>query len=1682
MRYAVRVPGICVSGLGTWSLRLVMLAALIISPQARAQNGHVPMSVGTPTVDANGVKYYPVTSVYQGFPQTIRVLEPTSPPPGKPGRVLYVLPVDPGVDTLSSTLSDGLEELRLLNVPNLYNMTLIAPAFGYIPWYGDNVLDAKRMESFVVDDLVPFGDTFALGPVPQRYLIGFSKSGNGALFLILRHPGVFNGVAAWDSPTQTTDISSDTGLGVNFGTQANFSSYVIPSLVSSNASAFQQQNRIWISGDQALYTGQMQSLDQQLTAASIPHTFIQGGTRAHSWSSGWLIGAVSGIDATATLTQPAAGTLPPSRSGGLPAGVLPASITQATLSLSSDANATCRYATTPGVAYGSMTNAFSSTGGTTHETPVTGLVGNTQYSYYVRCQDASGNTNSDDYLIAFTLSSTGTIVSSTFSGVESLLSENGLWDATGAWSPMGKNSGAYSSDVGAAIVANPLFTADQFGEITYDHDPGTSGWVGVMTRMQGPGNGSGYLAFAYSGQVMLYRVDDNGSLGWNLLKSATVDVSVAPRDLRLESQGNNHRVIFNGQLLISYTDSNNVYTSGQPGIAAATFSYILSFTGGVLARTPVLSGGQPGGVLPASTTQVTLSLSSDENATCRYATTPGVAYGSMTNAFSSTGGTAHSTPVTGLASNTHYGYYVRCQDAAGNADSYDYVIAFTVSSTSTTGGSTFSGVESPLSENGTWATVGSWGAMSKNNGAYSTGVDAAMMQNPLVGPDQFAEITYNHDPGTSGWVGVMTRMQGPGNGSGYLAFAYSGQVMLYRVDDNGSLGWNGLASANVDVSVAPRDLRLESQGNNHRVIFNGQLLISYTDSNNVYTSGQPGIAAATFSYILSFTGGVLARTPVLSGGQPGGVLPASTTQVTLSLSSDENATCRYATTPGVAYGSMTNAFSSTGGTAHSTPVTGLASNTHYGYYVRCQDAAGNADSYDYVIAFTVSSTSTAGGSTFSGVEPVLSENGTWATVGSWGAMSKNNGAYSTGVDAAMMQNPLVGPDQFAEITYDHDPGTSGWVGVMTRMQGPGNGSGYLAFAYSGQVMLYRVDDNGSLGWNLLKSATVDVSVAPRDLRLESQGNNHRVIFNGQLLISYTDSNNVYTSGQPGIAAATFSYILSFTGGVLARTPVLSGGQPGGVLPASTTQVTLSLSSDENATCRYATTPGVAYGSMTNAFSSTGGTAHSTPVTGLASNTHYGYYVRCQDAAGNADSYDYVIAFTVSSTSTTGGSTFSGVEPVLSENGTWATVGSWGAMSKNNGAYSTGVAAAQMMNPAVGPDQFAEITYDHDPGTSGWVGVMTRMQGPGNGSGYLAFAYSGQVMLYRVDDNGSLGWNGLASANVDVSVAPRDLRLESQGNNHRVIFNGQLLISYTDSNNVYTSGQPGIAAATFSYILSFTGGVLARTPVLSGGQPGGVLPASTTQVTLSLSSDENATCRYATTPGVAYGSMTNAFSSTGGTAHSTPVTGLASNTHYGYYVRCQDAAGNADSYDYVIAFTVSSTSTTGGSTFSGVESPLSENGTWATVGSWGAMSKNNGAYSTGVAAAQMMNPAVGPDQFAEITYDHDPGTSGWVGVMTRMQGPGNGSGYLAFAYSGQVMLYRVDDNGSLGWNGLASANVDVSVAPRDLRLESQGNNHRVIFNGQLLISYTDSNNVYTSGQPGIGVATFSYILSFTGGGL
>ena len=102
--------------------------------------------------------------------------------------------------------------------------------------------------------------------------------------------------------------------------------------------------------------------------------------------------------------------------------------------------------------------------------------------------------------------------------------------------------------------------------------------------------------------------------------------------------------------------------------------------------------------------------------------------------------------------------------------------------------------------------------------------------------------------------------------------------------------------------------------------------------------------------------------PVLSNGTPTGALASGTKQTAITVTTNENATCKYSSTAGTAYTSMTNNFSTTGGTSHSTTISGLSDGGSYTQYIRCIDGSGNADTTDYSVSWSVASAG-GGGST-----------------------------------------------------------------------------------------------------------------------------------------------------------------------------------------------------------------------------------------------------------------------------------------------------------------------------------------------------------------------------------------------------------------------------------------------------------------------------------------------------------------------------------------------------------------------------------------------------------------------------------------------------------------------------------------------------------------------------------------------
>ena len=110
---------------------------------------------------------------------------------------------------------------------------------------------------------------------------------------------------------------------------------------------------------------------------------------------------------TFSVAEAQSDTTPPTRSNPSPTGTLSQGTTSTTLSLTTNENATCRYSNVAGTSYDLMTETFTTTGNTSHSTTVDGLSDGNSYTYCVRCQDTSNNTNTDDYEISFSVATQG---------------------------------------------------------------------------------------------------------------------------------------------------------------------------------------------------------------------------------------------------------------------------------------------------------------------------------------------------------------------------------------------------------------------------------------------------------------------------------------------------------------------------------------------------------------------------------------------------------------------------------------------------------------------------------------------------------------------------------------------------------------------------------------------------------------------------------------------------------------------------------------------------------------------------------------------------------------------------------------------------------------------------------------------------------------------------------------------------------------------------------------------------------------------------------------------------------------------------------------------------------------------------------------------------------------------------
>ncbi|MCC6486652.1 MAG: hypothetical protein IT364_04065 [Candidatus Hydrogenedentes bacterium] len=234
------------------------------------------------------IKTFMVSGPYQPAPVAIEVLAPDPLEPGAAYPVLYVLPVESGT---ISRWGSGIQEVAKADIAKRYGVICVAPAFAATPWFANHPSDpVLRQEDHFIKVVLPWVEEHY--PVKctrdGRFLLGFSKSGYGAIMLLLRHPGLFERAVAWDAPVDKTQPDQFRMIDV-FGTNEHFAHYAIPGLIPQRINELKDAALprliLMPNGD----TGhKMNAVHEQLLALGIPHMYEKTDSIQHHWNSGWV--------------------------------------------------------------------------------------------------------------------------------------------------------------------------------------------------------------------------------------------------------------------------------------------------------------------------------------------------------------------------------------------------------------------------------------------------------------------------------------------------------------------------------------------------------------------------------------------------------------------------------------------------------------------------------------------------------------------------------------------------------------------------------------------------------------------------------------------------------------------------------------------------------------------------------------------------------------------------------------------------------------------------------------------------------------------------------------------------------------------------------------------------------------------------------------------------------------------------------------------------------------------------------------------------------------------------------------------------------------------------------------------------------------------------------------------------
>ncbi len=619
-------------------------------------------------------------------------------------------------------------------------------------------------------------------------------------------------------------------------------------------------------------------------------------------------------------------------------------------------------------------------------------------------------------------------------------------------------------------------------------------------------------------------------------------------------------------------------------------------------------------------------------------------------------------------------------------------------------------------------------------------------------------------------------------------------------------------------------------------------------------------AWATFGPLTLPVADTTAPTATITAPTAGQVLPAGTASTTLAVTTNENATCKWNSTD-ASYSSMTGSMAGTGTMSHTATLTGLVNGTSYTRYVRCQDVAGNpmTTSQSRTFSVAVPADTTAPAIPTLSVGTITSE-----TVAlSWNAVTDPSSPVSYKI--------------YRNGTYIGSPIS----GTSTTDSGLVAGTLY---SYTISACDNAPTQNCSAQSTTVTATTTAIPTIVSSLQVvQTNGTVVSTLTSGQQLNVGSQTNATYpplngafsVKANPGTPAPTsIKFELTGPSGFTAYTQCESASP-------------FAMYGDASGT----------YTSWPTATQILG--AYTLTVTPYAATT-------CTGAAGTPIVSQFILANFDDLTNPTNPS---------QANATYRSSGeirlSWTASSDSSGISHYNVTRTPGGIVNVG-NQTTYVDTNGLNGTTGYTYTVTAVDNVGNSSGVSNAVVS--PTLSTTFSNADLVQTNEASVEVKASPdAPNGIGFQTNPNSAGTITNAPT----SPTNPVWVKNEGDYWYVNFNSGLdgwvneSKIDAFVPQPPTANITAPtaGQVLASGTTTVTLYVTTNEAATCKWATTD-MAYASMTNTFTGSGSTSHNYPLLGLTDGTQYTRYVRCADTDGNQMTSSVSVSFSVATSVPTG----------------------------------------------------------------------------------------------------------------------------------------------------------------------------